>query len=86
MSLIRSLFMYATPIWLPNTSPSLIQKLQTIQNSAVRIATGCVRMTPINSLHEETKMFPVEDHLPPIYLSISRQSSSVSNLTTLPIV
>ena len=27
-SLIRSLFMYAAPIWFPNTSLSLIQKLQ----------------------------------------------------------
>ena len=29
-SLIRSLFIYAAPIWFPNTSPSLIQKLQAI--------------------------------------------------------
>ena len=30
MSLNRSLFMYVAPIWFPNTSPSFIQKLQTI--------------------------------------------------------
>ena len=47
--------MYAAPIWFPNTSPSLIQKLQNIQNSALRIATGCIKVTSIDLLHEETK-------------------------------
>ena len=46
-----------------NTSPSLVQKLQAIQNSALRIATGCVKMTSIDHLFEETKMLPVQDHL-----------------------
>ena len=32
--------MHATPIWFPNTSPSLIQKLETIQNSALCMSTG----------------------------------------------
>ena len=63
MSLIRSLFMYASPIWLLNTSPSLIQKLQIIQNSALRIAIGCLKMASIDHLHEETEMLPVQDHL-----------------------
>ena len=48
MSLILSFFMYAAPIWLSNTSPSLIHKLQAIQNSAFLIATSCVRMTSID--------------------------------------
>ena len=54
------MYAYAAPIWITNTSPSLIQKLQTIQNSALRIATGCVKMTSIGHLHEETKMLPVQ--------------------------
>jgi len=61
--LIRSLFLYAAPIWFPNTSSSLVQKLQTIQNSALRIVSGCTKMTSIDHLHEETKMPPVQDHL-----------------------
>ena len=40
--------MYAAPIWFPNTSPSLIQKLPSFQNSALRIATGCVKITSIS--------------------------------------
>ena len=55
--------MYAAPIWFPNTSPSLIQKPQTIQNSVIHIATGCIRMTSIDQLHEENKMLSVRDHL-----------------------
>ena len=44
-------------------SPSLIQKFQTIQNSALRIATSCVNMASVDHLHEETEMLPVQDHL-----------------------
>ena len=62
-SLILSSFMHAAPIWFPNTSSSHIHKLQTIQNSALRIAIGCDRMTSIYDLHEETKIFPVQYHL-----------------------
>ena len=62
MSIIRSLFMYAVTIWFSNAKPSLIQKLQIIQISALRIATGCVMMTSINHLLEETKMLPFQDH------------------------
>ena len=64
MSLIRFLFMYAAPNWFPTASSLLIQKLQAIQNSALRIATVCVKMTSIDHLHEKkTKMLPVQDHL-----------------------
>jgi len=66
--------MYAAPIWFPNTSPYLVQKLQTIQNSALRIATGCVEMASIDHLHEETKILPIQDHLPNLP-PVSRQSS-----------
>ena len=60
MSLIRSLFVHAAPICFLNTSPFLIQN---IQNSALRIATCCVKITSIDHLHEETKMLSVQDHL-----------------------
>ena len=32
-------------------------------DSALRIATGCVKMASIDHLHEETEMLPVQDHL-----------------------
>ena len=62
-SLIRSIFTYAAPIWFPNSSPSAIKQLQTIQNSALRIATGCVMMSSIDHLHAETSVLPVHNHL-----------------------
>ena len=63
ISLIRSLITYAAPIWFPNCSATSIAKLQRIQNSALRIATGCVKMTAISDLHAETHVLPVRDHL-----------------------
>ena len=62
-SIIGSLFTYAAPIWFPNTSMTSRNKLQVVQNSGLRIATGCVRMTGIDDLHAEAKSLKVEDHL-----------------------
>ena len=56
MSLIRSLFMYSASIWFLNTSLSLLQKLQNIQNSALRITIGYVKMISIDHLHKETEI------------------------------
>ena len=55
--------MYAARIYFTNASSSLVQKLQTIQNVVLRVATSCVKMTSINHLQEETKMLPVLDHI-----------------------
>ena len=76
MSLIRFLFIYAALIWFSNATPSLIQKLQIIQNFALPIATCWVKMTSIDHLHEKTKMLSVVPNILP----------EISNLTTLPIM
>ena len=87
-SLIHSLFTYAAPTWFPNTSPSYIQKLQRIQNTALRISTGCVKMSPIDHLHAETQVLPVQDHLTLLcsqFLARALQPSHVSHpLVTSP--
>ena len=57
---IRFLFTYASPIWFPNASSSLVQKLQIFQNSALHAVTGCVKITSIDHPHEETKMLLVQ--------------------------
>ena len=74
--------MHAAPIWFSNTSTSLIQKLQAIQNSALRIATGCVEMTSMDHLHGETKMLLVQDDRSLIssqYVTIALQPNNASH-------
>ena len=51
------------PAWFPNAALSSILKPQTLENSVLRVATGCIKMTSIVLLHEETKVLPIQDHL-----------------------
>ena len=53
---------YACPIWTPNLSDTNWNDIQTCQNSALRIATGCVKMSKIDHLHSECKIMPAKDH------------------------
>ena len=62
-SIIQPIINYAAPIWYPNASVSSIRKLQNIQNAALRIVTGCHKKSPVQHLHTETKMLPVDKHL-----------------------
>jgi hypothetical protein len=55
----ESVFSFASPIWFPSCKPSNIQKLQVIQNAAMRLITGCHRASPINHLYCGTKLMPV---------------------------
>ena len=45
---------------MPTTS---IIKLQTIQNAALRIATGCPMMASVDHLHMEAEIMTVREHL-----------------------
>ena len=60
---IRSVLDYASPAWAPSASQTAHKKLQTIQNSALRIITGCTQTTPIEHLHAETKVLKLHEHL-----------------------
>ena len=62
-SIIKPILTYASPIWYPATSKTNIIKLQTIQNKALRITTGCVLKTDIQHLHSEGKVLPISIHL-----------------------
>ncbi|KAF2349061.1 Reverse transcriptase domain [Trinorchestia longiramus] len=62
-ALINSIVTYAAPIWFPNASPLSIAKLQTIQNAALRIASGSHKMASASHLRRETGVLPVADHL-----------------------
>ena len=54
---------YASPVWGSIISDSNFNKLQTVQNAALRTATGCHQMAPIQHLHVESKTIPVKSHI-----------------------
>ena len=58
----RSVINYAASVWTPSLSKSNWQELENAQNGALRIATGCVKMTPTSHLNEETEILPVKEH------------------------
>ena len=58
----QSLTNYCSPIYTPNLKPTNWTHLQTSQNTALRIATGCTKKTAIEHLHTETKLMPVKEH------------------------
>jgi len=53
---------YAAPVWAPVINESSWKCLQTAQNEALRIATGCHKMAHLDHLHQETKTLPVKSH------------------------
>ena len=60
---IRSLFSYAAPVVFPNYSSTSINRLQRVQNSALRLALGCHSTASFEHIHNEAKELPVSDHL-----------------------
>ena len=54
---------YASTVWSPIVSNTQMNKLQVIQNNALRIATGCTADTNTNHLHQETLVLPLSNHL-----------------------
>ena len=61
-SICRSTLEYASPIWAPAISESNWTRLQTVQNQALRVATGCLLMSSSSHLHQETKVLPLREH------------------------
>ena len=54
---------YASQTWSTIISNTSLSKLEVVQNSALRIATGCTRDTNIQHLHEESKTLPMKEQL-----------------------
>ena len=55
---IRTLADYAAASWQTATSDTNIKQLETVQNEAARIITGCNRSTPTEFLHHEADLQP----------------------------
>src|SRR5437867_3673401 len=51
-TLILPVIEYASTIWSPVISDTNLQKLQTTQNSALRVITGCTSDTNTQHLHQ----------------------------------
>ena len=61
-SICRSTLEYGAAIWSPSISETNWQKLQCVQNQALRVATGCLLMSNAEHLHQETKVLPIKEH------------------------
>ena len=62
-AVIRQALEYASSIWSPLASSTNINKLQVMQNAALRTTTGCTQDTNIQHLHDETLILPIHEHL-----------------------
>ena len=60
---IRSVLEFASPASAPNLPTTHHNTLQTIQNNALRIITGCTQTTPTNHIHYETQVLTLQDHI-----------------------
>ena len=58
----RSIINYAAPVWSPNLHDTNYIKIQYTQHEALRISTGCHKMSSIDHLHTEAEMLKVREH------------------------
>ena len=60
---MRPALEYASSVWSPIASSTSIDKLQVMQNAALRTATGCTQDTNIQHLHDEIPHTSIHEHL-----------------------
>ena len=63
IAVMRPALEYASSVWSPIASSTSINKLQVMQNAALKTATGCTQDTNIHHLYDETLTLPIHDHL-----------------------
>ena len=64
----RSIINYAAPVWSTNLRDTNYRNIQYIQNEALRIATGCHKMSSIDHLYVEGELLKVREHSELYYL------------------
>jgi hypothetical protein len=62
-ALMMPVFSHSPAVWVPNTKPSNIKKLQIVQNRCLRRITGCHQAASIDHLHAETGILPFQKRL-----------------------
>jgi hypothetical protein len=77
-SLLRSIVTYASPAW-GYVAESYVHKLQTFQNKVLRIITKLPRVTPIDTLHEQTGMSLIKNYIKGIASRLYLKSASSYN-------
>ena len=81
----RSIINYAAPVWSTNLCDTNYRNIQYTQNEALRIATGCRKMSSVDHLHVETKMLKVREHselLSAQYLAICLEPENICHSIT----
>ena len=76
----RSIINYAAPVWSTN-----YKNIQYRQNEALRISTGCHKMSSVDHLHAEANMLKVREHselLSAQYLARCLEAENVNNSIT----
>ena len=62
-AVMRPALEYASSIRSPLASSTSINKLQVMQNAALRTGTGCTQDTNIQHMQDETLTLPIHEHL-----------------------
>ena len=62
-AVMRPALEYSSSIWSPLASSTSNNKLQVMQNVALRTATGCTQDTNIQHMYDETLILPIYEHL-----------------------
>ena len=58
----RSILSYCCHVWTPSPMDTNWSRFQRAQNSALRITTGCHKMTDVADLHQEARELPDRQH------------------------
>ena len=76
----RPILEYANTIWSPIILNNNIKKMQTIQNTALRIATGCKRNANTQHQHDKTSVLPTDIHLKLYAVQLKQQTRTQTTL------
>ena len=78
----RSIINYAAPVWNTNLRDTNYRNIQYTQNEALRISTGCHKMSSVDHLHEDENVLKVREHselLSAQYLARCLEPENVNN-------
>ncbi|KAM7356224.1 uncharacterized protein ACRADG_002028 [Cochliomyia hominivorax] len=89
-TICRPVANYAAPVWTPSLCDTQWKNIQSCQNAALRTITGCMQMSSIHHLHEETKIHPMKEHneilIKQFLLGCYRRNHPNFNITQLELI